>query len=313
MLKFPANQLGEILSLTEMEVYTNIRSIKDFFFPKSENIAEFVKTKNEIAITDLRKPIQPFILYGVKPCDAEGVKILDQVFLSDPIDTFYAEKRKNATIITDACLRPEESCFCTVFGINAAEPTQGDVTTWTVDDTIYWKPITEKGTKLIEKISVGNYQLPTENQTIASNATPYFTNLKLDVFTTKKVMEIFNHPAWEKLHRTCLGCGACTFTCPTCHCYDIQDCDAGSKVNSPGEKILRHRCWDSCMYSDFTQMSHGNPRTTGLERFRQRFMHKLMYFPENNDGTFACVGCGKCVQNCPVGLNIVKVIKALGE
>ena len=104
----------------------------------------------------------------------------------------------------------------------------------------------------------------------------------------------------------CIECGTCTFVCPTCQCYDIKEFDSGRLVR-------RFRCWDSCMYSDFTKMSAGQPRPTQLERFRQRFMHKLVYFPDNNEGLFGCVGCGRCLAKCPIHMNIVKVIKTLGE
>ena len=90
-----------------------------------------------------------------------------------------------------------------------------------------------------------------------------------------------------------------------CQCYDIQEFNNGKTVR-------RFRCWDSCMYSDFTKMSAGQPRPTQLERFRQRFMHKLVYHPDNHEGTFGCVGCGRCLQKCPIHMNIVKVIKELG-
>ena len=116
----------------------------------------------------------------------------------------------------------------------------------------------------------------------------------------------FDSPLWEALYKPCLACGTCTFVCPTCQCYDIKDFDTGSGVQ-------RYRCWDSCMYSDFTMMAHGNNRTSQMQRFRQRFMHKLAYFPANNDGMFSCVGCGRCVDKCPSCLNIVKVIKAFGK
>ena len=106
-------------------------------------------------------------------------------------------------------------------------------------------------------------------------------------------------------HYGCIGCGACTFVCPTCQCYDIKDFNTGNGVQ-------RYRCWDSCMYSDFTMMAHGNNRTSQMQRFRQRFMHKLVYFPANNDGMYSCVGCGRCVEKCPSSLNIVKVIKSMG-
>ena len=128
-------------------------------------------------------------------------------------------------------------------------------------------------------------------------------NLSADKFGADKTKEFFDRPEWSELSQSCLGCGTCTFVCPTCQCYDIKDFNTG-------HGIKRFRCWDSCMYSDFTKMSAGQPRLTQLERFRQRFMHKLVYFPANNNGMYSCVGCGRCVEKCPSSLNIVKVIKA---
>ena len=94
--------------------------------------------------------------------------------------------------------------------------------------------------------------------------------------------------------------------CPTCQCYDIKEFNTG-------DEIKRFRCWDSCTYSDFTLMSAGQPRPTQLERFRQRFMHKLVYYPSSHEGEFGCVGCGRCLQKCPISMNIVKVARTLGE
>jgi len=117
--------------------------------------------------------------------------------------------------------------------------------------------------------------------------------------------ELFESPLWEEMSVGCLGCGACTFVCPTCQCYDIRDFDDGKQVR-------RFRCWDSCMYSDFTLMSAGQPRPTQKERFRQRFMHKLAYYPETHDGVFGCVGCGRCLKKCPQHLHILKVMRRMG-
>ena len=130
-------------------------------------------------------------------------------------------------------------------------------------------------------------------------------NLSADKFGADKTKEFFERPEWSELSQSCLGCGTCTFVCPTCQCYDIKDFNTG-------HGIKRFRCWDSCMYSDFTKMSAGQPRLTQLERFRQRFMHKLVYYPTNNDGLFSCVGCGRCLAKCPIQMNIVKVMKKLG-
>ena len=130
-------------------------------------------------------------------------------------------------------------------------------------------------------------------------------SLNLSGVGAGKTKQLFDRPEWESLSESCLGCGTCTFVCPTCQCYDMQEFDTGKTVR-------RFRCWDSCMYSDFTKMSAGQPRPTQVERFRQRFLHKLVYFPDNNDGVFGCVGCGRCLQKCPIHMNIVKVIKTLG-
>ena len=129
--------------------------------------------------------------------------------------------------------------------------------------------------------------------------------LNLTGFNGENMLKLFDSKKWGELSQACLGCGTCTFVCPTCQCYDIRDFNTGSG-------ITRFRCWDSCMYSDFTKMSAGQPRPTQLERFRQRFMHKLVYFPDNNDGCFGCVGCGRCLAKCPIHMNIVKVAKTLG-
>ena len=131
------------------------------------------------------------------------------------------------------------------------------------------------------------------------------SGLSTEAFGGGKTMDYFNSPLWDELSANCLGCGTCTFVCPTCQCYDIKDYNTGKGVQ-------RFRCWDSCMYSDFTKMAHGNIRNSQKERFRQRFMHKLVYFPENNEGIFGCVGCGRCLAKCPISMNIVKVMKTVG-
>jgi len=300
-------------AVVRLDKLNTVKSPKDFFFPHIEDIAAFKVQKKEITIENVHEPVEPFAIFGVRACDAESINLLDRVFLSEPVDTFYAARRQNGIVITAACFEPEESCFCGVFGINATNPA-GDVTTWLVGDTLYWKSLTERGNELTNKIKVLLIPADSKDEVVITEhkaktkeifAKLPFSGLDLKGFTPEALMEKFNSAKWETLYSGCLGCGTCTFICPTCHCYDIQDVDTGGKIS-------RSRCWDSCMYSDFTLMAHGNSRTSQLERFRQRFMHKLIYFPDNNDGAYACTGCGRCVKKCPVSMNIVKVIKALG-
>ena len=300
-------------SKVRLDKLKTVRSAKDLFFPQTENLVAFKTEGKNISIIDNRDEIAPFVIMGVRGCDCASFGILDRVFLSDPVDTYYKNRRDNGIIVTAACSRPEETCFCTVFGIDPAEPA-GDVTTWCDGDTLYWKSLTDKGeelTKLLSDVLTDageNGKKAVESQQektreIVSKLP--FADLDLSGFGEDELLEKFNSPLWAKLSESCIGCGTCTFVCPTCQCYDIREFDTGNGIQ-------RFRCWDSCMYSDFTQCAHGNPRLTQLERFRQRFMHKLVYYPANNDGIFSCVGCGRCLAKCPISMNIVKVAKALG-
>ena len=286
------------------------RSPKDFFFPQTEDLMEFKTSGKNLEIIDTRKESEDFVVFGVRACDVRSFDILDRVFLSEPVDSFYASKRAHGTIVSLACTRPSETCFCKTFGIDPSEP-GADISAWKTETEIFFLANTEKGAALLEKLSA----LTEECDDSAVNEQKAkisaimeklpLKDLNTDAFGGGKTSELFNAPEWAELSQSCLGCGTCTFVCPTCQCYDIKDFNTGNGV-------VRYRCWDSCMYSDFTKMAHGNNRLTQKERFRQRFMHKLVYFPENNGGEFSCVGCGRCLAKCPISMNIVKVMKKIG-
>ena len=287
-----------------------VRSPKDFFFPQTENLMAFRTAGKSIEIVDTRSETEDFVIFGVRACDVKSFEILDRVFLSAPVDTFYAARREHGIIVSVACTKPSETCFCSAFGIDAAEPA-GDISVWKTETEVFFRSNTEKGAALLAKIE----GLTEECTDEAVNAQKEkisaimkklpLQNLPLDQFGGGKTKDYFNAPEWDELSQSCLGCGTCTFVCPTCQCYDIKDFNTGKGV-------IRYRCWDSCMYSEFTRMAHGNNRLSQKERFRQRFMHKLVYYPENNDGLFSCVGCGRCLAKCPISMNIVKVMKTIG-
>ncbi len=306
----------------DLETLKTVKSGKDAFFPQSETLYTCLRDGKKLEIKPEALQERPFVVFGMKACDAKGIEVLDQVFLSDPVDTFYQARRNHGTIVVLACNEPQESCFCKVYGIDCADPAEckddreilptTDVAAWMKGEYLFWNPITEKGKALTDLLkdllikadSSDEKALEDEKASIRSLAEkmPYM-NLSLKGWDGNATQEKFNSPVWEELYKPCLACGTCTFVCPTCQCYDIKDYDTG-------HGIQRYRCWDSCMYSDFTMMAAANNRTSQMQRFRQRFMHKLVYFPANNDGMYSCVGCGRCVEKCPESLNIVKVIKA---
>ncbi len=311
-----------------LDTTKTVKSPKDAFFPQSETLYTCKKEGKKLEVTQEALREKGFVVFGMKACDVRGVEVLDRVFLSEPVDSYYQARREHGVLVALACKEPEESCFCTAFGIDAANPvgadaekpagdhtmnqTGADVAVWDIADWLYWKPLTEKGEALTESVrglltEAGEEEVLAEQSRIRAvlKRLPY-ADLSLEGWGGDATKEKFDSPLWETLYRPCLGCGTCTFVCPTCQCYDIKD-------YRTKDGIQRYRCWDSCMYSDFTLMSAGNNRTTQLQRFRQRFMHKLVYYPANNDGLFSCTGCGRCVEKCPSSLNIVKVIKAFAK
>ena len=317
-LYLPVNNGGQVnfAAWTEeanvdLDTLKSVKSPKDAFFPQSENLYTVKKEDKKLKVEPEALKDQNFVVFGMKACDVKGIEVLDKVFLVDPVDTFYAARRKHGTIVVMACHEPEETCFCKVFGIDCAEPV-ADVATWMIDGELYWKALTEKGEALTASVAsllsdADEAKVEAEKEAIRAivEKLPY-SDLSLEGWNGDVLLDKFNSPIWEKLYKPCLACGTCTFVCPTCQCYDIKDYDTGNGVQ-------RYRCWDSCMYSDFTMMAHGNNRNSQMQRFRQRFMHKLVYFPANNDGMYSCVGCGRCVEKCPASLNIVKVVKAFQE
>jgi heterodisulfide reductase subunit C len=286
------------------------RSAKDFFFPQTENLFELKMDGKNIDVIDTRTEAEDFVVFGVRACDVRSFEVLDRVFLANPVDTYYKTRREHGVIISLACTKPAHTCFCHQMDVDATNA-GGDIQTWMTDDALYLEALTEKGKTLLSKIDFAEdadekaVEAQKAETKKALEALP-LTMPSAEIFEEKELLKLFNSPKWASLSESCLACGTCTFVCPTCQCYDIRDFDTGHGVK-------RFRCWDSCMYSDFTKMAHGNPRVSQLERFRQRFMHKLVYYPANNNGLKGCVGCGRCLAKCPISMNIVKVAKSLAE
>jgi formate hydrogenlyase subunit 6/NADH:ubiquinone oxidoreductase subunit I len=302
---------GHDAAALDWEHYT-AKAPKDLLFPQVENLLRFRQQGKKLDLEAAPLPTDPVIAFGVRGCDIAGFAILDKVFLQEPADACYRARRENLTILGLACSEPEETCFCRTFGLDPAAP-GGDVDLWIAEGNLYWEARTDKGRHLTEAIRDAvpfedAEPAPVEAQRKAVHELYErlpLGSLRFDDRLHQHELEAFQSPVWKSLAATCLTCCTCTYVCPTCHCFDVRD-----ERTAPGT-TERYRCWDSCMDRDFTQMPHGNPRKGKTERFRQRYMHKLVYFPEDYNGTYACVGCGRCLKACPVNLNIVKVEQAL--
>ena len=155
--KFERWESGKTLS----DALNTVRGPKDFFFPQTENLMDFKVEGKQIEIIDTRKESEDFVVFDVRACDVKSFDILDRVFLSEPVDTYYKNRREHGVIFSLARTRPAETCFCGTFGIDAANPA-GDVACWKTEDALYLDAKTEKGAALLAKLEAVTEPAETE-------------------------------------------------------------------------------------------------------------------------------------------------------
>ncbi len=271
-------------------------SMKRFLFPQPEVLLRF-KRKGTGYEVEPGQVSQETVLFGVRPCDARSACLNLLPYQDDP---FFLRNMAATVIVGTRCEQPCSTCFCRDVG-GGPESIEGMDARITPCGEGSWKIelFTEKGLALFQAMA-GGEPAPTPEGG-AEKTPPLLKPLK-----SAPLSSLYESDVWAELARACLNCGICTFLCPTCYCFDIQD----ERLGSSGRRI---RYWDSCMFPLFTQHASGhNPRPTKLHRVRNRFLHKLKYFPDRF-GSFSCVGCGRCVRECPVGIDIRKVMKRLAE
>lgn len=282
-------------------------SPKEFFFPQTENIVEFE------GIIDKRVPepenieIKKRIILGMRPCDIKSILILDKLFINeDYVDNYYKRLRDNTLIFGFGCNKPRTTCFCTSLesGPFFKEGSDGFITD--IGDKFIIEGITEGGKKLIEKLENADEDMVKAKGEIEKNANDTVpSSVKVEKIP-QKLREMFEHPIWEEISERCLGCGVCTYLCPTCHCFDIQD----EVIDERGRRVKN---WDSCMFPIFTLHGSGHqPREFRYQRMRQRIMHKFNYY-EENFGVIACCGCGRCITQCPVNIDVREIIDLINN
>lgn len=250
------------------------------------------------------------VLFGIRPCDARSFLLLDKIFdTPDYQDAYYVEKRERTYVVGIGCNRPLSTCFCTSVGGGPFNEEGMDVLLSDLGDRYLVQVISERGRRLLE----GNALLEEatesdlrEGNRIAAEARERVTSMVETEGLRDRLMGMYDDPFWDALHQKCLGCGVCTYLCPTCHCFDVLD-EGGE------QRGRRVRIWDTCQSALFTLHASGhNPRPSGRERMRQRIMHKFRYFVDNC-GEIACVGCGRCIRNCPVNMDLREVLSGIME
>lgn len=288
-------------------------SPKYVVFPESEILFNFKKGADQSGVAKLELTpeivAQTTIVFGSRPCDAAGFPALDRVYMNGLFaDPYYKSRREKLTVITKTCNNGCQTCFCHWVGLGPTSPLGSDVLMTEVEGGFSLQGMTDKGKELLEKSGledgVDKFAEAQENRRKAWA-------------TLKKAPELANAPEslkslfgdlefWIKQTDRCISCGACTYFCPTCYCFNITD--EGEPQSEKGG--VRLRSWDNCMSSRYSREASGhNPRPLKSERMRNRVSHKFWTYPENW-GAFLCTGCGRCITSCPVHLDIREIVVA---
>lgn len=294
-------------SQVTLEYRNSSLSPKGVCFPQSERLFVYSMAKSGIKFETHAHETKRLVL-GVRPCDAKALALMDRVFNADKHkDFYYLNRRASAIVVGLGCNKPRPTCFCSSLKGGPFSTDGLDLLLIDIGETYVVRVASDRGEKLLS--SHEGFKEATEEDlrlmehVVRSAESPMKPPVDI-AGLGNRLQGMFNHGAWEQLHEKCLGCGVCTYLCPTCHCFDIVD----EAVDSAGERV---RIWDSCQFRLFTQETSGaNPRPTGKERLRQRIMHKFSYFVESY-GEAACVGCGRCIVNCPVNLDVRQVLATL--
>jgi ferredoxin len=288
-------------------------SPKSLVFPQSEIMLDYSLDKkdpdcNIPKMTE--KDYSPRAVIGIRPCDAKAMVLVKMNFDTDEYQDPYWLNLYNATTFVGlACDAPCSTCFCTSTGCGPYHEEGLDVLLAEREDHFVAKVLTDKGERLMESAGWSTV-LPDAaamDQAKSAAEEKIVSKIETDSLAAADTMALHGADFWEDISFACINCGTCTFSCPTCWCFDIQD-------ETYGKKGVRMRNWDSCMFPIFSVHTTGhNPRDTKLARLRQRFMHKLKYFVDKYDKGIMCVGCGRCVRQCPVNIDIRNVSKLMNN
>lgn len=308
LLYRPVKDSGEVVWAFTRPVL----SIKEAFFPATERLLTIEKTGQQIQLSETL-PQDELVVFGVRPCDASGLKMLDALFTEqDPVDAHYARRRANTTLVGLACQQLGPTCFCTSMGSAPDDPSGMDIMLYPAEDGYSVQAVTEKGRDLLSatalEVEPGS---PAEGYRQATYLFDPAERADLPVRSAWSAQ--FDDDYWDRLAERCLSCRICAHVCPTCRCFDVRD--EALPPDNGHSRYERIRCWDSCAGEVYRRIAGGhNPRAAKGQRLRNRFLCKFDYYPRQYSlGTAACTGCGRCIDACPVNIDITEVMAHIVE
>ncbi len=251
---------------------------------------------------------------GVRACELAAIAIQDRVFLQGPyVDPAYQQRREHCFLVAVNCGKAGGTCFCASMGTGPRVSGGFDIALTEVVDAGTHHFVAVSGTEIgAAVLSRLESRKATGAEIARADAMVEDVSGRMGRSVSKTgqrdlLAESHEHPRWEHVARRCLACSNCTMVCPTCFCQTVED-----ETDLSGTHAARWRRWDSCFGLDFSYIHGGSLRPSGLSRYRQWLTHKFGSWIDQF-GTPGCVGCGRCITWCPVGIDVTEELRALGE
>jgi ferredoxin len=285
---------------------------KRYFFPPRQKLFT-MHVQGERFEMDTVGPEPPkYAFIGVRPCDLAAIAIQDRVFgiASDQdtfrceTETYYQQTRAQSLLIAVNCIRPGGTCFCASqeTGPEVGEHHQYDLAMTELRGGFVIRVGSDKGRDLLSKLPVREpAEAELELEELRMIRAREHMGRTLDPKQAREALaKAVEHPRWDQVAERCLACANCTMVCPTCFCSTVTD-----SSDLASDKVTRHRQWESCHTLQFSYVTSGPSRNNTRSRYRQWLRHKLSTWYEQF-GASGCVGCGRCITWCPVGIDLTE-------
>jgi sulfhydrogenase subunit beta (sulfur reductase) len=287
---------------------------KKYLSPPRTRLAAFRKEGKGFVAIDQQATAspRPLAFIGVRSCELKAIELYDRVFLNGPyVDTRYAARRSSLCTVSVDCMSPGGTCFCASMGTGPSAREGFDIALTEIVDgekhLFVARSGSDRGVDLLKQVK-GRPPSTEELALVNRQRQAAMENLRRRVNlpqVSARLPDLFEHAMWDELAHRCLACTNCTMVCPTCFCSTVDDVtDLG------GATAERWKRWDSCFVTEYSKVAGGNTRPSIRARYRQWLMHKFSYW-NGQFGSPGCVGCGRCITWCPVGIDITAVLEAM--
>ncbi len=252
----------------------------------------------------------PLALLGVRPCELAALKILDRVLIQGPfVDHAYAERRRRALVIVVNCSRSLDTCFCASLGTGPRAEDGYDLALTELPEGFVVETGSFRGAELLQDLALPqatDIQARRAQEAVAQAAQTQSRHLNPEGLRDL-LYDALESSVWQEIGEQCLGCGNCTLVCPTCFCTRVDEI-----TDLTGKEAWRLQSWDTCFSVEYAYLHGGSIRRSVAARYRQWLTHKLAGW-QDQFGTLGCVGCGRCITWCPVGIDLTQQVHRLRQ